>query len=73
MKIPQHPWIVCRDFVQREGTGEATFVLNSPYATFGEEGAGCWAYGPPTIPFSLPSIPEATGPLQLSLEDGSGV
>lgn len=27
MKIPQHPGIVCRDFVQREGTDETTFVL----------------------------------------------
>lgn len=35
MKILQHPGIVCRDFVQREGTEETTFVLNSPYATFG--------------------------------------
>lgn len=72
-KIPQHPGIVCRDFVQREGTDEAMFVLTSPYATFGEEGVGGQAYGPPTIPFSLLSIPEAPGPLQLPSEDRSGV
>lgn len=26
----------------------------------------CWAYGLPTIPFSLPSIPEAPGPITVT-------
>lgn len=39
---PQHPGIVCRNFVQREGSDEVTFVLSSPYVTFSEEGVGCW-------------------------------
>lgn len=42
-KTPQHPGTVCRNFVLREGTGESTFVLNSPYVTLGEEGVGCWS------------------------------
>lgn len=48
-------------------------MLTSPYATFGGEGVGGRAYGPPMIPFSLPSIPEVPGPLQLPSEDGSRV
>lgn len=48
-------------------------MLTSPYATFGGEGVGGRACGPPTISFSLPSIPEVPGPLQLPSEDGSRV
>lgn len=67
MKIPQHPGIVCRDFVQREGLMRQLLCSKSICDIC------CWAYGLPTIPFSLPSIPEAPGPIQLPLEDGSGV